>query len=489
MNPHLQRHWPVLGAGILCLLLCAVAAPLAAADIEAVPTNSTSTGTSIGTSTGASAGTGATAIASGSRVAIESTALDPGTFFTGDTGTLTVRVANRGTDPVRIRRASVSSNEFDVLNADTYASVGTLEAGSTRDLTFTLRAMSGNGVYYPTVQIDLGDAGSIRYAVPIRIDNSEIRISLANAPDSYMKGQSNSVTVAVFNPRQSTVNGMTLTAAGTSLTVSDTAGFLGALGADQSRNVSFRVTPRDSTEMTLTVSYTNGLTTHTSTLTVPMTVGDRSTAADPVVNGVEVAGSGGTYTLTGDITNAGINDARGVVVTVGSPATPADPNRNYVVGSLASDDFASFELTFTAHGASTVPLLVQYKDDDGNAYEKTVEVAVQGLTMGGANESAGSSSGVSGASGPPEGGPGGMGGGGIFGMMGGGRPGNSSGSSSLPILPIAGVLVVVVVLVVAWKKGWIAKAGQRVREARSTDAGNGSTSTGPDDGIDAEHRE
>jgi hypothetical protein len=79
---------------------------LAAADIEAVPTNSTSTGTSIGTSTGATAGTGDTAIASGSRVAIKSTALDPGTFFTGDTGTLTVRVANRGTDPVRIRRAS-----------------------------------------------------------------------------------------------------------------------------------------------------------------------------------------------------------------------------------------------------------------------------------------------------------------------------------------------------------------------------------------------
>ncbi len=499
MKPHLPRHWPALGAGILCLLLCAVAAPLAAAEIEAVPTNSTSTDTSIdsstdtssGTSTGTSADTGTTATASGSQVAIESTTLNPGTFFTGDTGTLTVRVANRGTDPVRIRQASVSSNEFDVQNADTYASVGTLEAGSTRDLTFTLRATSGNGVYYPTVQIDLGDAGSIRYAVPIRIDNSEIRISLANAPDSYMKGQSNTVTVAVFNPRQSTVNGMTVTAAGTGLTVSDTAGFVGALGADQSRNVTFKVTPQDSTDMTLTVSYTNGLTAHSSSLTVPMTVGDRSTAADPVVNGVEVTSSGGTYTLTGDVTNAGISDARGVVVTVGSPATPTDPNRNYVVGSLASDDFASFELTFTAAGASTVPLLVQYKDDDGNAFEKTVEVAVQGGTMGGANASAGSSSssGVSGSSGPPEGGPGGMGGGSnIFGMMGGGRQGSSSGSSSLPILPIAGVLVVVV-LAVAWKKGWIAKAGQRVRKARSADVGNGSTSTGPAEGTDEKHRE
>lgn len=491
MKQHLSRLWPALAAGILCLLLCAAAAPMAGGEIAPVSTSNASSSSSIDSDT-SNAGSGADSdTASGSQVAIESTTLNPGTFFTGDTGTLTVRVSNRGTEPVRIRQASVSSNEFDVLNAETYASVGTLEAGSSRDLTFTLRATSGNGVYYPTVQIDLGEAGSIRYAVPIRVDNSEVRISIANAPDSYMKGQSNTVSVAVFNPRQSTVNGAIVTASGPDIAVSDTAGFIGALGADQSRNVSFRVTPQESTEMTITVSYTNGLTEHSSSLAVPMTVGDRSTAADPVVNGVEVASSGGTYTLTGDVTNAGIDDARGVVVTVGSPATPTDPNRNYVVGSLASDDFASFELTFAAAGASTIPLLIQYKDDDGNAFEKSVEIAVQRGAMGEANASAGSSSpgSVSGAGGPPEGRPGGMGGGGIFGMVGGGRPGSSAGSSSLPILPIAGVLVIVIAVAVSWRKGWIAMAGQRIREARSADAGDGSSSIGPADGTDEEHRE
>lgn len=467
MKPYLSCHLSALGAGMLCLLLCALAAPLAAAEIAATPTNNTTTVTGI------------TTPETGSAVAIESTTLDPGTFFTGDAGTLTVRIANRGDTAVRIRRAAVASNEFDVLNADTYVSVGSLEGGSTRDLTFTLRATSGNGVYYPEVQIDLGESGSIRYAVPIRVDNSEIRISLANAPDSYMKGQSNTVTVAVFNPRQSSVNGVIVTAAGTGLAVSDTAGFVGALGADQSRNVSFRVTPQDTTEMTLAVSYSNGLTAHSSSLTVPITVGDRSTAADPVVNGVEVTSAGGTYTLSGDVTNAGIDDARGVIVTVGSPATPIDPNRNYVVGSLASDDFASFELTFTANGAQTVPLVVQYRDDDGNAHEKTVKVAVQGGTMGGANASTGSSSSgsVSVASGPPGGGPGGMGGGGILGLTGGGRPGSGGGSSSLPILSIAGVLVIVVALAFAWKKGWIAKAGDRVRARRQTGSHNGGETT------------
>ena len=279
-----------------------------------------------------------------------------------------------------------------------------------------------------------------------------------------MKDQANDVTVAVFNPRQNTVNGVTVTAAGPNLTVSDTTGFVGALAADQSRNVSFQVTPQDSTTLTLTVSYRNGLTDHSTVLTVPMTVGDRSTAANPVVSGVDVASSGGTYTLSGDVTNAGIDDARGVVVTVGSPATPADPNRLYVVGSLAADDFASFELTFTAPGARTVPLLVQYKDDNGNAFEKTVDVTLPG-SSGAANASAGAPSGVS-ASGGFQGGPpsGGPGGGGMFGLFGGGRTGASSGSSSLPILPIAGALVVIVVLGVAWRKGWIAKARTRFRK-------------------------
>ncbi|MEN6517854.1 MAG: CARDB domain-containing protein [Methanospirillum sp.] len=465
MKPHHPRHWPALVAGILCLLLCAAVAPLAAAEVAAAPTDDTGTGTSADTSTGttatATSGT-STSTASGSQVAIESTTLNPGTFFTGDTGTLTVKVANHGNSAVRIQRAAVASNEFEFLNTDTYTTVGTLEAGSSRELTFTLRADAGNGVYYPEVEIDLGDAGSIRYAVPIRIDNSEIEVSLANAPDSYMKDQKNAVTIAVFNPRQNTVNGVTVTAAGTNLTVSDTAGFVGALAADQTRNVTFQVTPQDSTVLTLTVSYQNGLTDHSTVLTVPMTVDGRSTAADPVVNGVEMTNTGGKYTLSGDVTNAGINDARGVVVTVGSPATPVDPNRNYVVGSLAADDFASFELTFTAAGARTVPLLVQYKDDDGKAYEKTVEVTLSGST--GTNASAGAASGASVSGGFQNGAPAGGSGGGIMFGLGGGRQGSSAGGSSLPILPIAGVLVVLVVLGVAWRKGWVAKARTRFRK-------------------------
>ncbi|MGD9936915.1 MAG: COG1361 S-layer family protein [Methanoregulaceae archaeon] len=432
--------------GVLCLLLFALAVP----------------GTAIENTTAAAGDSPSAVTTTGTLVAIESTTLNPGTFFTGDTGTLTVKVTNRGTSAIRIAAAHVRSSDFDVLNEKTYSTVGPLEAGSSRELTFTLRARAGDGVYYPEVQFDMGDAGSIKYAVPIRVDNSPLQVSLMNTPDTYMKGQKNTVTVAVFNPRQSTVNSVVVRAAGPELTVSDSAGFIGSLGPDQSRNITFSVTPAGSTNLTLDVSYTNGLSDRSAVLTVPITVGDRSTAAEPVVSDVEVTNAGGTYTVTGDVTNAGINDARVVVVTVGSPAEPADPNRVYVVGSLESDDFASFELTFRASGVSTVPLLVQYKDEDGNTFERSVEISISGGSGG--NSTGGAVSGNSAAGGPPEGGPGAMGGGMMGGLIGGGRPGSSSGGSSIPVLPIAGVLVVLVVLGVAWKKGWIEKVRGRLRK-------------------------
>jgi len=436
-----------VGAGVFCLLLLAFAVPGTAAENTTLPAGDSTP--SVVTTTGG-------------QVAIESTSLNPGTFFTGDTGTLTVKVTNRGSSAVRIGRATIRSNDFDLVNEETYATVGTLEPGTTRELTFTLRARSGEGIYYPEVQLDLGLSGSLKYPVPVRVDNSPIQGSLVNAPSTYMQGQKNVVTVAIFNPRQSAVNGVVVRASGPGVTVSDTAGFIGLLGPDQSRNVTFTITPEGSTNLTVTISYVNGLSDRSTVFTVPLTVGNRSLAADPVVSDVEVADAGGVYTVTGDVTNAGIDDARVVVVTVGSPAEPVDPNRVSVVGSLESDDFASFELTFRAPGARTVPLLIQYRDDDGTCFEKSVEISLSGGSTG--NSTAGAVSGVQVPGGVPADGPGRMGGGMMGGLFGGDRPGGNIGRSSIPVLPIAGVLIVLIVLGVAWKKGWITRVRRRLQK-------------------------
>ena len=87
-----------------------------------------------------------------------------------------------------------------------------------------------------------------------------------------------------------------------------------------------------------------------STSVLPIEFGEDKTAAVPVVNNVALTSKGSYYDLTGDITNTGITDAKGLTVTVGSPAKGTGTYPEYAIGSLASDDSGSFEADIHLHG-------------------------------------------------------------------------------------------------------------------------------------------
>jgi hypothetical protein len=104
--------------------------------------------------------------------------------------------------------------------------------------------------------------------------------------------------------------------------------------------------------------------------------GESKTEANPVLTNIVVEYGNGHYTMTGDVYNAGLEVANSVVLTTRSPTTPVDPYRNYVVGSLQPDDFSSFELTFTASDVSEIPVAIEYRDVDGNPFEKEFTVSI-----------------------------------------------------------------------------------------------------------------
>ena len=83
--------------------------------------------------------------------------------------------------------------------------------------------------------------------------------------------------------------------------------------------------------------------------------------------------------MTGDVTNAGITDASGLVLYVGAPATPIQPYANYAVGALASDDFSSFTLSFTTNDLSAIPVTIQWKDANGNTLTTTQTLDLRSL--------------------------------------------------------------------------------------------------------------
>jgi hypothetical protein len=184
----------------------------------------------------------------------------------------------------------------------------------------------------------------------------------------------------------------------------------------------------------------------------------------PVLNDVALTTSGSNYDITGDITNAGITDAYGVIVNVGSPATGTGTYPVYAIGSIAADDSGSFELTFTSSDLSGVPVIISWKDASGNDYSVTKTLNLNSLS-GTGSSTASSSSKTSSSSASSMSGPGGMGGG-PGGDMGG--PGGSSSSSATSLLtggkgagissfyPVIGAVIILIVGIVLWKKRkWI----------------------------------
>jgi hypothetical protein len=312
-------------------------------------------------------------------ITVTSSSLDPTVLMKGDTGTLTVVIRNNGADPVAIRSARLY-NDGVVATSDPYPSVGELGAGNNKTFTFTVRADGGEGTFYPMFVVDFRDGGTLRYPVPVQVEDTPLSASVVGKPDAFAQGRTADITILVGNPRPNAASGVQVVPQGTGFTVTPTGGFIGALAPDGSSTVRFNLTPTAETDVAFQVIWRNGINTHTADLTLPVAFSEDKRQADPVVTNVEVTPIAGGYRIVGDVMNAGLESARSVLVTTGAPAAPTDPFRVYVVGTLDPDDISSFEVTLRADGgAREIPVVVEYRDDDGNRYTATTMVEVGGV--------------------------------------------------------------------------------------------------------------
>ncbi|MDI9633391.1 MAG: hypothetical protein QFX32_04955 [Methanolinea sp.] len=385
-----------------------------------------------------------------SFVGVTSVSLEPTVFSGGDSGTITVQVKNSGQDPVPIARAEILSGDVSVLNYQTYDSVGVLGPGNTMTFTFHVRAGERDGIFFPMFYLDFTEAGSLRYPVALEVDSTPVSLSVVDAPGSLSPGTKNRITLSVNNPRRNAVNSVAVTLRGEGIRTTQESIFIGTLRPDESRNVTFEVWAERDTELVFSASYRNGPNLHRADLSFPVTVGGRETAADLVVNNVRVTVNGPLVTVTGDVTNAGLEVAKAVKVTAGSPAVPAEPNPVYVVGALEPDDFSSFEVTCTARRGDSIPLLIQYRDTEGNSFEKVTTVSLERGVTGapGTGNVQGNSASTSGQRRMGE----------FFGF--------GSGIGKVPVAEIAAVVVAAVLVLVAWRKGYIARLAGFFRDRR-----------------------
>ncbi|MDG6256510.1 MAG: hypothetical protein QCH35_02815 [Methanomicrobiaceae archaeon] len=309
------------------------------------------------------------------QVTVTEKSIDPQVLMRGDRATMTVTITNNGGVSVPISRAFLSDASLSIP-VDSYDSVGSIGAGNSMTFTFTVRADVPDGVYYPRFSINYRSAPSLRDYIPVKVESTELDVSLVKRPDTFSAGNRETIELRVGNPRENTINGISVVPMGEGVEVEQSGYFIGKLEPDESANVSFDITPQETGTLTFHVTYRNGFNTHVLDHTLPIVISEDKRAARPVVSNIVMTTSGGVYTLSGDITNAGLKVANSVIITTGAPATPVEPNRIYVVGSLDPDDFSSFEVNFRADDADSVPLLIQYKDEDGNSYERETPVSI-----------------------------------------------------------------------------------------------------------------
>ncbi|MDD1653670.1 MAG: hypothetical protein LUQ64_03905 [Methanomicrobiales archaeon] len=325
--------------------------------------------------------------AAAADVTVTATTLSPPVLFQGDTATLTVTLVNGGSDAVGIRRVVLLGIPQKVVPLnDPYQTVGELGAGTSRTFTFLLRADGPDTTYYPTFVVDFRDEGSLNLPIPVEVKSRDLSLSLQTRPETFSRERRELVVVRVGNPRTNTVNGVMLTMVGDGVEVIPSSYFIGDLAPDSISSVSLNVTPYRDTTLTFRLDYYNGANLHSATLALPITLDDDRKKADLVASNLVVQTVEGRYQLTGEVSNAGLEAANAVTVTVGGSATPVDPYRFYVIGSLEPDDFASFELSFTAPGPGEIPLIVEFKDTDGRTTTTEIPVRIDTTAGTGSGE-------------------------------------------------------------------------------------------------------
>jgi len=314
--------------------------------------------------------------AAAAQVMVTNVTLYPQIYMVDDSGTITIEIINNGGQSVAIRRATLYDEKIRV-ESRAYETTMYLGAGNRMSFTFTVSAPVPEGIYYPVFSLDFRDGGYLRYPVKLQVQNQSLTLAILSKPDIFSSGKKETIDVLVGNPRDNAVSGVTVYPVGEGIDATPSRSFIGLLEPDQSQKVSFQVTPTISTLLEFHADYFNGINPHTETIQLPIGVGQRKVRAEPILSNIRIVESGTAYTLTGDVTNAGLEPANAVVITMGEGAVPEDPYRQYAVGTLQPDDFSGFELTFSVEGDKvSVPVVITHKDSDGNLYTTTVPVDI-----------------------------------------------------------------------------------------------------------------
>ncbi|RLG32734.1 hypothetical protein DRN98_04860 [Methanosarcinales archaeon] len=304
--------------------------------------------------------------------------LNPSVFMTGDTGTITFTIKNTAPSSsglvAEIERVNFYGNGIDILSKG-FMQVGEIGPQDTIDFTFKLKANRPEGTYYPKLLVEFANGKTIRYTIPVEVDNTAPEVVVSSIPDDLRIGEESEIKLEIANRRANAVYGVRIDLITEGLAPVPSSRIISMIEPNEVKEVSFNITPSTSIEtLSFEFSYKNGENYHQGNLITPVLVRE-GVVQRLMLTGFEFNQKGKGYTLTGEINNAGEEDLEGVIISLNEKKgiKPIQPYMSYFIGSIEKDDFASFELTLEIEGDGnlttiTLPLLIEYRDLDGNSY-------------------------------------------------------------------------------------------------------------------------
>ncbi len=390
-----------------------------------------------------------------SMLYVSSYTMNPDVLYPYEEGTLSVTLSNSGNTSVGLSNPNLISDTVEIKKKDSWNTLSYIASGSSITYAFLVSANPPDSSHFALFSIETKDGDVFHYPILITVDSTNITASISDAPDIFPLAIEKTVNLSIINPRIGKIDNVFVTASGSGLKISPSQKYISSLDPQSSVIVPFTVTPSQDTDLVFHVSYQSGDVDHSLDVIQSINIGNDKTAALPVVNNVVLTTKDSYYDMTGDITNTGITDAKGLTVTVGSPAKAMGTFAEYPIGSLTSDDAGTFEVTFTSQDLTAVPLVVRWKDAEGNDYSVTKILNLGSVSGNGGNVSGSRPSGSTGT--------------GTSGYAGAGRTGGSFGGPSLfsgsknsgissfyPVIA-AGILVVVGIVLYTKRKWLVAK--------------------------------
>jgi len=380
-------------------------------------------------------------------VYVTNVTMDPPVFYPYEQGTIYVTLKNLGTSSVALENADILDNKVNIINSNSWNAVSYIGAGATLTYSFQVTIDPPDGTYFPMFTVNTLSSGSINYPFVLKVDSTDINAYISQKPDSFSRSIAGTVTLTIVNPRAGSIRNIQIIPSGNGIVSSPTQKYITSLDGRSFIEVPFSITADRETNVAFHISYLNGEVAHSTDVILPITFGNDKTAAVPVVNNVALTTKGSYYEITGDITNTGITDAKGLLVTVGSPAIGMGTYPQYAIGSLAADDSGSFDLTFTCQDLTSVPLIIKWKDANGYDYSTTKVLNLVSASGSGMGDSASGSTvsinpsttgGSSGIRGPSQSTN-------LFG-------GSSRGGGISSFYPVIAGGIILVVGIVLWKK-------------------------------------